>query len=414
MMRSVSAVLACLLLGTVLAHATLPVESLMQVELMPDRTNRHVVALSDFSIPAAPDGRAHFIDTDSGKYLGFVSTGYWYSGINLPATSNLLISPETYFSRGTRGKRTDVVTFYDGETLEPIDEVEIPPKRFTAVKMQGTSLLTDDDRFLVVLNFTPAASVTVVDVEARAVTDDVDIPGCFNIYPTGDRSFMSLCGNGSVLMLTLSNEGKVETQTRTEPLFDVWVDPITVSGVRDGANWHFVSKDGYLHTFNVTTENVSLQRRLSLISESERADNWRISGFQHLAIHRTEGRLYFLVHEGGPESFEDPGTHVWIYDIASGQKIDEIELERMALSIEVSQDDKAQLYAIAAEFNMPEIFQIYLYSVGGLPYLEKHLKLVLDVYEAGSGRFQRSIPEIGAFPSYIQVWEAPRSSTGDD
>jgi hypothetical protein len=46
--------------------------------------------------------------------------------------------------------------------------------------------------------------------------------------------------------------------------------------------------------------------------------------------------------------------------------------------------------------------------------LEKHLKLVLDVYELNSGEFLRSIDEIGNYPSYIQVWPATVKAESND
>ena len=81
------------------ALAELPSEKLFEIEKMPSREGRHIVVLSDFSVPFATDGRAHIVDADNGTYLGSLSTGYWYSGVSLPATRNVLVSPETYFSR---------------------------------------------------------------------------------------------------------------------------------------------------------------------------------------------------------------------------------------------------------------------------------------------------------------------------
>src|SRR5690606_1374583 len=37
--------------------------------------------------------------------------------------------PETHYSRGSRGEHTDLVTFYNVETLSPVAEVVIPPRR---------------------------------------------------------------------------------------------------------------------------------------------------------------------------------------------------------------------------------------------------------------------------------------------
>jgi len=371
-----------LLFGLILSagtRATLPPEEMFRVESLGSREGRHIVVLGDFSIPYTTDGRSHIIDTDSGTYLGVVNTGFWHGGVLLPRSKNLIVSPETYFSRGTRGERTDIVAFYDPVTLQPLAETEIPPKRFTPVKMQGSKGLSDDDRFAFILNHTPAA-----------------------------------CANGGFLRVEVDDNGQPASLTRTDVLFNAEEDPVTVSGVRVGDTWYHLSQGGYLHGFTSIDQDTTAVPRWSLFTDEERADDWRISGFQHLAIHAASGRVYALVHQGPPETHEDPGTEVWVYDLATHKRIEKIELERMALSIEVSQDNKHQLYAIAADFNVPTAIQIVLYLMDGPPALEKIMDLVLDVYDAGTGELQHSVKEIGALPSYIQVWPATLSGAGDD
>ncbi len=176
--------------------------------------------------------------------------------------------------------------------------------------------------------------------------------------------------------------------------------------MQDGKSWHFISQKGFFHSFLTDGKQLIASEPWSLFNDKEREEDWRISGLQHLAVHQQSQQAYVLVHQGPPESFEDPGTHIWVYDLASGNRINEIKLERMAISIAVSQDSQAQLYSIAANFNLPFLFQMYVYLMEGEKSLEKHLKLVLDVYELNSGEFLRSIDEIGNYPSYIQVWPA--------
>ncbi len=49
---------------------------------------------------------------------------------------------ETYWSRGSRGDRTDVVTFYDSRTLEVTGEVLLPRGRFLVVTKKYNAGLT--------------------------------------------------------------------------------------------------------------------------------------------------------------------------------------------------------------------------------------------------------------------------------
>jgi methylamine dehydrogenase heavy chain len=137
--------------------------------------------------------RTALFDGDSGSFLGMLSggAGVVYSP-SVSAARREIYLPETYYARGTRGARTDVVTFYDGVTLQPVGEVEIPPKRADFTNAIGASALSDDGRFLAVFNLTPANSISVVDVEARRFVSEIATPGCSLVYPAGPRRFLLL------------------------------------------------------------------------------------------------------------------------------------------------------------------------------------------------------------------------------
>ena len=83
------------------------------------------------------------------------------------------------------------------------------------------------------------------------------------------------------------------------------------------------------------------------------------------------------------------------------------ELERMAMSIEVSQDAAPQLYASAIDLHIPFLFQVWMYLMQGEDSVTALLDFVLDVYALDSFELQRSVAEIGNVPWYIQVWNAP-------
>ncbi len=50
-------------------------------------------------------------------------------------------------------------------------------------------------------------------------------------------------------------------------------------------------------------------------------------------MHQTSGRLYSLVHQGGPDTHKDPGTELWVYDLATRRRVQRIELRHPGLSI---------------------------------------------------------------------------------
>src|SRR5260370_35602696 len=97
--------------------------------------------------------------------------------------------------------------------------------------MMGNAVLTDDDRFLLIYNFNPAQSVTVVDTTLRRFVREIETPGCALVYPTGPRSFFSVCGDGALSLVALDDAGGAH-QTRTPPLFNMTGAPVTAKSVR--------------------------------------------------------------------------------------------------------------------------------------------------------------------------------------
>ena len=150
-----SLLMSALLVGS--ANAELPSETGhgLQSATLPVPASKRWVWVNDFVFQHMSDGMAYLIDGDSGRYLGTLSTGFGFAHLLLSRDGKLIYSPETYFSRGTRGKRTDVVTLYDPGTLSAIGEIAIPPRRSSNLPMIANDVLTDDDRFLLIYDFTP-------------------------------------------------------------------------------------------------------------------------------------------------------------------------------------------------------------------------------------------------------------------
>jgi methylamine dehydrogenase heavy chain len=368
---------ACLaVVGALAARAQLPVEPLSAEQLAP-QPSPHWVWVNDFNFFSMPDGQAFLVDGDSGRMLGMLSTGYSFNSIILPKAGGVIYSPESYYSRGTRGTRTDVVTLYDTRHLQPVGEIIIPPKRSSNMPMNAAAALTDDERFLVIYNFTPAQSVSIVDVRARKFLGEIDTAGCALVYPTGPRTFFSLCADGAVLLVTLGEDGKVAKRVRSPALFDAMKDPLTEKAVRVGDTWYFASFQGTVYAIHSTSRSAELAAKWPLVSVAEQAQGWRTGGLQHLAVHRASGRLFAIMHRGGLETHKDPGTDIWVYDLTTRKRVQQIGTKHKAGSIAVSQDDKPLLFTCFIESN------------------------VLDVYDAISGRYLRSVESLGQTPTVM-------------
>jgi len=333
---------------------TLPVTGQAQVEpegmpqsiVLPAEINPHWVWINDIVFHHMADGKSYLVDGDTGKFLGMLSTGVGFVGLALPSDYAQIYSPETYFSRGTRGERTDVITFYDPRKLKPTFEVIIPPKRFSAMPTLNYSSITDDDRFLVVYNFTPAQSVSIIDLKERRFVGETDTAGCALVLPSGDRRFNMLCGDGSLLTVTLNDKGEVTNKQRNDPFFDPKADWVTEKAVRWGDTWIFVSFLGNVYPVDVSGETPKPGKTWSLLSEAERGESWRPGGIQHLAVHEASGKLYSLMHQGGDDTHKDPGQDVWVYDLQKQQQLQKIKLDNLATSIQVSKDDKPLMFSI--------------------------------------------------------------------
>jgi methylamine dehydrogenase heavy chain len=373
----VNALLICTWLAG-FARAELPSDSEHgpQVATLAVPAPKHWVWVNDFVFPHMADGAAYLIDGDSGRYLGTLSTGYGFTRVILPRDGKVIYSPETYFSRGTRGKRTDVVTLYDAGTLKVAGEIAIPAKRSSNLPMMANQVLTDDERFLLIYNFNPAQGVTVVDTKLRKFIREIETPGCALIYPTGPRSFFSVCGDGSLSLVELDDTGTAHQQ-RTKPVFDMAADPVTEKAVRIGRIWYFVSFAGRIYPLEAGPKQAAMGPTWWLTSDTERKAGWRPGGIQQLAVDSQKSRLYAIMHRGGVETHKDPGKDVWVYDVASRQRIQQFSLKNLASSIQLTNDSQ------------PLLFSLFIDGTD------------IDVYDAASGKLLRSVAHVGTTPTLM-------------
>ena len=104
-----------------------------------------------------------------------------------------------------------------------------------------------------------------------------------------------------------------------------------------------------------------------------------------MATHAATRRLFVLMHpitwsEGeGDHIF--PGPEVWVYDVDSQARIDRIELRGVGLSVHVTADDAPLLLVGAADIETEA--------------------LALEVYDATSGDYLRTVSEHGDAPFHF-------------
>jgi methylamine dehydrogenase heavy chain len=310
------------------AGAEVPTESTGRVERLPQPFDAHWAWVADLVLE-----RAALIDLDDGRFLGMINGGYGPVAPLFPKRRAEIYLPATYYSRRTRGERTDVVDIYDAQTLSPVAEVVVPPKRSTSRVAMAHATLSDDDRFVAIFNWTTGTSLSIVDAERRSFVGEITTPGCSLVYAAGTRRFLSLCGDGSAFVVTLDDSGQEASRARTEPFFEPRTDPVTEKAVRYANQWLFVSFEGNVHTVDVSGSEIKFPEVWSLLNDQDRAASWRVGGMQHLAVHQRSGRLYSLMHRGGPDTHKEAGEEVWIYDLASHRRLERIKLVNPGVTI---------------------------------------------------------------------------------
>lgn len=393
-----------LLLLAEMLHADTFVPEFPSTVILPDHSGHEWFWMYGFRAPNQGDSRA-FLMGEKGQALGQLSMGFWAQSLLTTRSRGEIITLETYLSRGTRGERTDLVVLYDENTLLPNREIIIPPKRMNAVRAGVTARLSEDERLLLVVNYTPAQSVTIVDLETGAFVEEVETPGCSSLYDGGVRDFYAICGNGSFLHIKLDDAGHVVERNRSESLFDAVNDFLTVSGSRIGNTWYFVSRQNYIYGIRMTPSGVAVAGKWPLVSDDEREDGWQIAGLSHTAAHSETGQFYVLVGQAEPHEFEAPGSEVWVFDTATMKKTREISMEELTLSIDLSQGSRPKLYALDFHIPLNMGATVWMALMEGEDSLMEVIRQRANVYDATSGDHLFSSEMIpGGFVSGIRAW----------
>lgn len=270
---------------------------------------------------------------------------------------------ETFYSRGTRGVRTDVVTIWDTSTLTPKGEIVLEgAHRYMSSPQPNAFQLSGDESLAFVFAFTPAGSVKVLDMAARRQIAEAPIPGCALIYPTGPRGFSTLCGNGAMLSVQLDGAGRVVSQTETAPFDDLTNDPLFSYPARIGTVSYFVSFKGQVQPVDLSGPAAKVLPRWSLVTADEARANWRPSGWQQ-AAGGPDGRLYVIMqpngHEGG---HKDGGPEVWVFDPASHAKVMTIRLKSPAQCIALTSGHHPVLLASSESPDSPLAVSLETYD----------------------------------------------------
>ena len=355
------------------APAPLPAEHLT-IERLPPRSP-HWVYVYDEVFDNEIDARVYLFDGDSYRRLGQIGAGF-YTSLNLSPDGATTAVAATYFARGSHGARTDVVEFTDNATLTVTHEIILPSKRAQTGPSLFNLAYSADGHFLYAAYMTPAASFGVLDPAAGSVLGEIDTAGCVLVIPSGRYQVSSLCESGRLLTVTLDAQGHELGRASSEPFFNADTDPVFVQGIPTQHGYLFLSFLGEVREIDVSGAQPVFSAPWSLVSAAEKG-HWRPGAMQVGAVHRELGRLYVPMHEGGEGTHKDGGTEIWVYDLASHQRLARWPVKTHGLSraiaVQVSQDPAPILFAATD-------------------------KAELAVFDALSGRLRHSEKQFGQTP----------------
>ncbi|MEG3093018.1 amine dehydrogenase large subunit [Sphingomonas sp. PB1R3] len=378
------------LLATAIGFATLPVhavvqaqsfprplpeESIPSVTPLPAQWPKSWVLINDLHFNSLVDGRVVVVDTASADQpLKGIIRAAQFANMLISKKRGEILTSETFYSRLTRGDRTDAITVWNMADLQPKGEIVLPSgKRQQSVTYPNLFQFTNNDKWALVANFTPAQSVSVVDLDGRKVLNEIDLPGCSQIYPTGERGFSSLCADGSIFSATLDDQGKVATSKTIKAVQDIDRQPLFSAPAMVGKTAWFVSLYGMLQGFDLSGPVARpIPGAFSVGTAPGGAPEWRPGGWQVINADGG-GRLYVLMNPAGKEgSHKDGGTEVWVIDPATKSRVARYPLKGQSIAIAITREERPHMV---------------LSRTDG----------VIDIYDAADGSFVRTLGATVAF-----------------
>lgn len=319
----------------------------------------------------------YVFDGETGEMLGMLPLTENTPAVAVNHDRGEAYAAESHWSRTYRGDREDVMTIYDTRTMYPVAEVDIPDKT-AALRVAEHIGVSGNGEFVFMYNMTPAQSVSVVNVASRTFAGEVSTPGCGMIMPVEDRSFLSVCGDGTVQLIVLDEQGKETDRVRSGSFFSVQDDAVFDRTTRTRDGWLLISHHGQAFNVSVSGSRISVSDAWSLVTDEEKEKGWRPGGGGLITSHLPTNLSFVLMHKGGEDTHHDAGTEIWIFDPAKQKRVLRWELEEPAVSIFVMQHEQSP--------------RLVMYTEEGK----------LHLFSALTQRYERSIDEFGASAWSIQ------------
>lgn len=325
----------------------LPVEPTGIIETLPEQYPPEWFLVQDSAFFHMSDGKVYVIDTSKDtvgeQVKGMFNNSLMGNILQVPSRGEIM-SVETFHSRGTRGDRLDVLTIWDTVNLSPVGEVVLPSgDRFMGMPQRVVLQTLNNDNWLAIFNFSPATSVTLVDLNSRSIINTLPTPGCSFVYGNGDMGFSSVCADGRMMTIVLDTEGSEKSREHSDPFFDSDDAPIFERPARVGDMAYFPTFAGLVHPVAMTGTSATPMAPWSLYGEGE--ETWAPSGIG-LDGEDDLGRIYFLMNAeaNGVDGMHNAGgSEIWIFDPNTRKRVQRIALKEWGLTFAVSRGSEPKV-----------------------------------------------------------------------
>ena len=328
-MRVITFTSVCLMLALSVANAQIRPQTMQPSEKMAEPGENWIMVVTRDA--------GYIFDASSGEMQGLITISGHTPAVQPHPVRREFYAAASYYTRGSYGERTDVLTIHDFENLSPVAEVKIPNK-ITSLNFRAYIGLLSDGKHVAVSNMTPAQSVTIVDVENRNFVGEISTPGCALILPVGNNDFMTMCGDGTLMLLEVDGNGNESNRTRSGKFFDVQDDPIYDRPVETAGGWLLISNAGKAFDVSTSGSQMNISDAWEIVTAEDAEDGWWPGGNQVYSVHKDLGLLYIAMHQGEQYTHYEPGTEVWVFSLAARRRIATIEFETPVRGVMVTQE----------------------------------------------------------------------------
>jgi methylamine dehydrogenase heavy chain len=304
------------------------------------------------------DGHASVIDGHNLKFLGNLPIGFSGQIVGSTDRSKVYVAT-TYYDRGNRGHRADVLEIYDARKLAFEREVVVPSKHVEGVPYNAYLVPSIHDRYVLLQNATPASSVTIVDQAAGAVLAELPTAGCFGIYPSSADAlvFSTLCGDGTAVTIGVDATGQERFRHRSAKFFDPVNDPVYIEAGTTGSKLVLLSFKGNVHILDASGDMIVQDTVWSLTGPDD-TKGWAPGGYQPFTVHAKKAQIFVGMHANASEgSHKFPAQEIWQADLKTGHIVRRVPVSG-AVALAVTQDESPVLFALNRDDASVQAFDV--------------------------------------------------------